>query len=87
MKAPNSHCQSAIPEPSSTAYGAKPVQGAPLLSPTKSSIRWARESALGNGTTKRPTSLSLFVEIQGDQFEGIIAELEKLGYKVKRAGE
>jgi len=31
--------------------------------------------------------LSLFVEIQGDQFEGIIAELEKLGYKVKRAGE
>ena len=26
------------------------------------------------------------IEIQGDQRERIIAELEKLGYKVKRAG-
>jgi translation initiation factor 1 (eIF-1/SUI1) len=34
----------------------------------------------------RRSQASLGIEIQGDQRERIVAELEKLGYKVKRVG-
>ncbi len=63
--------------------GVTVVTGLPLRGPDLAELASRLKKRCGSGGTVREDGV---IEIQGDQRDGVVAELEKLGWRPKRSG-